>query len=1095
MTHNHAHSLPDTLPDPRSDEDTFVVPEDWHRRLHPRRGGVLGLAAEPDPTAPATVREQEAKAKKTLKRLLDEDGSAAPELARAVWAHQAGTADPLGAAVIGAVTGIRWSDSRTPRDVALITDAWAAEHGLAFAARATAELERVWASHRVRFLHPPGAWGVANCAKQIPHRTRALLAAAGEREYREAVEALEEARAGGPEPLRLVTAYLAPTRTEWVDEIVSAPLPGDSDHYSSMLLWSLTDARQVAQFRKHRRYPMVAIRRAVHALTEAVGPALAPVLADLYDEDPRDGAEILSVLAALPTDEAFRLLLERAERPGASAYLAEAMRRYPRRALRVLGSAAAPGPSSREAALAYRLLRDHARAHGAAVPAEVAGRHEAARVPDAPAEALPRLLVEPPWTRERKGEEPVVVPGLTAPEERAVVWAPGEREEWSAAPVEWWDKADWDWARTVERHLAGELVMTQQARLLCEGPEELVRPLLPGMPVGGRWYDGLPRRVAARFGADALPKLMEVAREDPAEHGEALLPFFAPETAALMADWLVRLKRARDTAAAWLLRHPAPAARALVPAALGKAGRKRAAAEAALRLLAEHGRADEVRDAARFHGERAEAGIEALLSEDPLDRLPAKIPVVELDFRLLPQVLLRDRRAALPETAVRHVVTMLAMCTADQAYPGVAVVEELCDPASLDAFGWALFQQVGKEAGWILPALGRIGGDTTARGLAPLIRAWPGENAHAKAVAGLDALVAIGTDQALVLLNGIAQRVKFKAIKARAQERIEALAADLGLTADQLADRLVPDFGLDRDGSLTLDYGPRSFTAGFDEQLKPYVVDGTGKRLKNLPKPGVKDDGELAPAAYARFAALKKDVRTTAADQIRRLEQAMLRQRRWSLAEFRTHLADHPLLWHIARRLVWLTDEGVSFRIAEDRTLADADDGTLTLPETAVVRVAHPLHLDGTLEGWAEVFADYELLQPFPQLGRPVHTLTDDERSSTGLTRFQGATVPTVKLRGLERRGWQDGPALDNGIQGWLTKAVAPDRWVVLGLDPGIAIGTLDLWPEQTLRHVWIDDRPDGHWTPRGALRFAELDPVAASELVADLTDLTAQPA
>ncbi|MEW2358436.1 WYL domain-containing protein, partial [Spirillospora sp. NPDC029432] len=32
---------------------------------------------------------------------------------------------------------------------------------------------------------------------------------------------------------------------------------------------------------------------------------------------------------------------------------------------------------------------------------------------------------------------------------------------------------------------------------------------------------------------------------------------------------------------------------------------------------------------------------------------------------------------------------------------------------------------------------------------------------------------------------------------------------------------------------------------------QPYVVDGSGKPRKTLPKPGAKDDPELAPAAYA----------------------------------------------------------------------------------------------------------------------------------------------------------------------------------------------------------------------------------------------------
>ncbi len=144
------------------------------------------------------------------------------------------------------------------------------------------------------------------------------------------------------------------------------------------------------------------------------------------------------------------------------------------------------------------------------------------------------------------------------------------------------------------------------------------------------------------------------------------------------------------------------------------------------------------------------------------------------------------------------------------------------------------------------------------RNLAPLIRAWPGEGGHTRAVAGLEILSTIGSDVALMHLHGIAQKVKFKGLKDRANEKMAEVAAALELRPEQLADRLLPDFGLDDTGSLTLDYGPRRFVVGFDEQLKPFVADAEGKRLKALPKPGAKDDAERAPEAYRRFSGLKR---------------------------------------------------------------------------------------------------------------------------------------------------------------------------------------------------------------------------------------------
>jgi hypothetical protein len=504
----------------------------------------------------------------------------------------------------------------------------------------------------------------------------------------------------------------------------------------------------------------------------------------------------------------------------------------------------------------------------------------------------------------------------------------------------------------------------------------------------------------------------------------------------------------------------------------------------------------DVRAVARAHGPEAEQAIAAAIDIDTLAVLPAKMPELG-DWAnpvLLPRILLQDKETALPHSAVRHFLTMLALSTMDDVYPGVEVVVPLCDADSLAEFAWSLFERwlavdSPSKDSWVLSSLGLFGDDGTVRRLTPMIKAWPGNNGHAKAVIGLDVLAEIGTDVALMSLQNIAQKVPFKALKERAREKIESVAEGLGLTGDQLGDRLVPTFGLDESASGTIDYGPRKFAIGFDEQLKPYITDEDGKRRKDLPKPSAKDDQELAPAEYKRFAQLKKDVRTVAGDQVTRLEAAMVAGRQWPVSEFSTLLVGHPLVWHIVRRLVWITSAGVAFRVAEDRTFADVSDDAYMLSQDALVSVAHPLHFD--VEAWAEVFADYEILQPFPQLGRPTYAFTADEAEATELKRFDGVTIQVGKLLGLTKRGWRRGEPQDNGAERWLLRPVPDGGAVVLNADPGITVGTVDMFPEQRLEHIWLSNHRHGAWHPEGGRRFGELDPVTASEVLAELTELT----
>jgi hypothetical protein len=504
-------------------------------------------------------------------------------------------------------------------------------------------------------------------------------------------------------------------------------------------------------------------------------------------------------------------------------------------------------------------------------------------------------------------------------------------------------------------------------------------------------------------------------------------------------------------------------------------------------------------------GEEARAAIEAVqaavVPEAPEDRVPAALRAGGKKRapswarpEAMPQVLLRGREHALPAAATGHLIEALSKASPGRA-PGQRVREALdaLDPGSLAEFGWHLFERwrssgESTRIAWALAQLCWTGDDETARRLGGMARSWPGQSGIQLPLKGLDVLAAIGTDVAVMQLHMVSEKARPKRLKKKAGQLLVRVADERGLTMEQLGDRIVPDFGLDAGGGMTLDYGPRRFTVGFDEQLKPVVFDGKGTLRKTLPKPGAKDDPEAAPAAYRAFTGLKKDVRMVAADQIRRMERAMAEQRRWTVEDFRRLFVGHPLLWHIVRRVVWLHDDGLAFRVAEDRSFADAADEAVALPGAGEVRIAHPVHLGESLAAWAGVFADYEIVQPFPQLGRPVEAFTEEERAARALTRVEDVVVGTGKVLGLERQGWERGTPQDAGVQIWLTWDV-PGRTVVLDVSPGFPVMSPGEWAEQTLGTVWITE--SGAFDRRESrATFGDLDDVTASELLLTLRTL-----
>jgi hypothetical protein len=502
-----------------------------------------------------------------------------------------------------------------------------------------------------------------------------------------------------------------------------------------------------------------------------------------------------------------------------------------------------------------------------------------------------------------------------------------------------------------------------------------------------------------------------------------------------------------------------------------------------------------------------------MLAEDPLDRFPSRrgsLPVF-WSPRGWRRPRLRSNGKALSDAALDHLGAMLTFPTNEELYAGIAQVKDACTPESIADFAWDLFSAwlaaaAPSKDGWAMTALAWLGSDDTARRLTPLIRNWPGEGAHARAVAGLDVLATIGSDVALMLLNGIAQKVKFKGLQDKAREKIDAIAVARSLSTEELEDRLAPDLGLDDSGTLLLDFGPRQFRVGFDETLKPYVRDNEGARLADLPKPKKTDDDALSSAAVERFKLLKKDARTIASQQVLRLEVAMCSRRRWDREVFDRFLAGHPLVRHLVQRLVWGVYEIDDvenaqggrllqcFRVAEDGSFSDADDSTIELPQGERIRLGlpHALELPSEISAaFAQVLADYELLQPFAQLGRESFTLTDAERATTELARWKNKVVPTGRVLGLVNKGWRRGEAQDGGGIWYFTKPLSRTIVIELSFEPGIIVGLVSEYPEQTLHdlHVGI---PASWGGMQDAKPFSTLDAIAASELIRDMEALCA---
>jgi len=722
------------------------------------------------------------------------------------------------------------------------------------------------------------------------------------------------------------------------------------------------------------------------------------------------------------------------------------------------------------------------------------------------ASEMPAILRETPW-RERKGSarKPTVLEdfellGL----ELAFVdmkSKPGSFVPYDDAPVRDMSKKELaEWRKKVEKDEYAHCDFEHERISKNSNEWEYLRiPEAEGLRAWNEkdaYLHAGPTRFIARHGLRALPGFLKrkwihwLQYEE--SSSDSMLPaamkLVSPAMAPSMARVAARRKRYRRVALAWLLEHAEIACYGLVKDAVGAQGEARDDAEQGLLFLATKGKGDLVRKVSKKYGKAVDAAIAELLSRDPL-AIDAHVPKQPPFLRVaeLPRVKLRSKRA-LTDECQAALVEMLQITPFDPPYPGIALVRDACDAESLSAFAielaeqWVLGDAPGRHE-WMLFANVHLPSDAGTRRIASLAREWARKD-QKKAERAAVALSAISTDFALLHLSHIADTTRFDALRKTTASLVLEAAEARGLTADELGDRTVPDLGLDENGTITLSYGSRSFEIGFDETLSPVVREKSGARLPTLPRPSKTDDANAAKEARVRFDALKSDLKSVADRQRRRLERAMVDGRCWSPDDFFERMAKHPLIMHLARRLVWEASSR-TFRVAEDGSLADEKDRATKLDRKAQVRIAHPARDASFVKKWLPVFSDYAILQPFEQLGRTTFTPTSAEAKAKKLVRTSGVVAKGTKVLGmLEARGWRRDDA--GHVSSYLRDVRSNDGKALvarLPISPGISMEDIAHGPDQTTDAVVVEREGE-------AVAIGELDAVGFSEIVRDVEAL-----
>jgi Domain of unknown function (DUF4132)/Poly(ADP-ribose) polymerase and DNA-Ligase Zn-finger region len=426
----------------------------------------------------------------------------------------------------------------------------------------------------------------------------------------------------------------------------------------------------------------------------------------------------------------------------------------------------------------------------------------------------------------------------------------------------------------------------------------------------------------------------------------------------------------------------------------------------------------------------------------------------------------------------------------------VAQLEEWLGKDEMRAFVWRLFEgwaqgDAHMRHKWIFSALTDRLDDALGFKLGTMIEHWIKDNKKNAAEAGLLALAESGSQTSLMVIQAVAQRFHYKGYYNLAGRVLEQVARDRELSVHELEDRLVPALDLDADGSRRFDLGGRTLQLRVDGDLRVELEADDQTRLRGFPSVRKGDDADKVAAAKSAFDLVRTELEALLETQSARLEHAFSTGRSWKRADWEKYLLEHPVMKHLVKRLVWLSD--APFIVDEEGRFMGADLAAMKLG-AETVRLVHPAELDdGARNAWSTVLTDFQIIQPFNQLARPVVALADQERNKDALASKSPIHVDVGRLHGVfNRLGWTKGPPDYMTVKCFYKDFVGFGVVGIVEIDPGMSVTGYGDEKQTVTSAFFAHSAPvDGAHLP-DRVTLSAVSPVAISEVLHAMSALGA---
>ena len=301
------------------------------------------------------------------------------------------------------------------------------------------------------------------------------------------------------------------------------------------------------------------------------------------------------------------------------------------------------------------------------------------------------------------------------------------------------------------------------------------------------------------------------------------------------------------------------------------------------------------------------------------------------------------------------------------------------------------------DGDWMIPLAGTKGSVAVVGALDHYIRESRDYSLRVKhreeATLAIDLLYDLDTPEARHDLLWQADHLQDDTLRKHAKDLLAKYKKKNKLSDEEFQDLAVPEFGLDKSGAKIFDFGTRQLKMIVKGRHDICFIDEKTHRIfQKFPPTRKTDDRDKYASAREHYGHISDDLRQVFIEQNIRMERAMLVGRTWKVERWHKFIGEHPILGHLARRLLWkvLDKKGnlVSHVLPDaEGTFMDLDFEEVEPEEGQLLALVHPAELEpSALDEWVEQLADFEIIQPFDQLERPLFRKGDAAEVLSSIT-------------------------------------------------------------------------------------------------------------